>query len=54
MGETFYRAALIIILVPYGLMMLVFLWNEFGPSIRTHVSKWQTPSSRRQVSSKKW
>ncbi len=37
MSENFYKAFLAIILIPYSLLLLVHLWNMFGPSIRTRL-----------------
>jgi hypothetical protein len=45
MGENFFYAALMAILVPYSLVMFVLLWNEIGPSIRAHITRRRKPSS---------
>ena len=41
MNEKFFEAFLVLIIVPYGLMFLIQLWNVFGPSLR---SRWRTYS----------
>lgn len=38
MGQSFYFTALMIILIPYGLIFLVLLWNEIGPFIKNKIS----------------
>jgi hypothetical protein len=34
MSESFYKAFLAIILIPYSLVFLMLVWNMFGPSMR--------------------
>jgi len=35
MTETAYRVLLIFIAVPYALMILMLLWNVFGPALQS-------------------
>ncbi|GBE44741.1 hypothetical protein BMS3Bbin10_02845 [bacterium BMS3Bbin10] len=37
MMEKFFAAALVIIIIPYGLVFLALLWNVIGPPIRTRL-----------------
>lgn len=37
--ESFFAAALAAIIIPYGLMFLVLLWNEIGPAIRARLER---------------
>ena len=39
MNEKFFSVALAVIIIPYGLMFLMLLWNVIGPVIRARLMR---------------